>query len=147
MPAPSVGTSDAASASLAHADSPADEVSRLLAEADDHLGASVRVTAEICDVAEGGPVLFLADEAGDCRLIVLMDTSLAGGEYTLDWVENAPVTIAGTFQELNAENVDRLGDETLDGPDFVAFWEREGYRYLVVATRIVQGSMEWPSPA
>jgi hypothetical protein len=40
--------------------------------------------------------------------------------------------------------VDSIEDEWLEGEGFVAFWEPDGYRYPVIATRIVQGSKVWP---
>jgi hypothetical protein len=45
---------------------------------------------------------------------------------------------------LIADNVDRIESEWLEGEDFVAFWEREGYRYVITATRIVQKAKVWP---
>jgi hypothetical protein len=121
------------------------DVDRLLASASGHLGAEVEVTADVCDVAEGGPLLFLADGAGDCRIIVLIDTRLSNDDARGDWTEQRPATVTGTFGELTAENVDSIADEWLEGEGFVAFWEPEGYRYLVIATRIVQGSNAWPA--
>ena len=41
--------------------------------------------------------------------------------------------------------VDSIEDEWLEGEGFVAFWEPEGYRYLVIAPRIIQGSNAWPA--
>ena len=113
---------------------------RLLAEANEHLGSKVRVSAVICDVAEGGPMLFLEDGAGDCKIIVLM-----GGDYHLNWAEFRPATVKGIFDKLTAENVDRIESEFLDGEAFVASWrERLGYRYIIAATQIVQRSRVWP---
>jgi hypothetical protein len=121
------------------------DVDRLLASASEHLGAEVEITGDVCDVAEGGPLLFLADGAGECRIIVLIDTRLSSDGARGDWIENRRATVIGTFGELTAENVDSIESESLEGEGFVAFWEPEGYRYLVIATRITQGSNAWPA--
>jgi hypothetical protein len=120
------------------------DVDRLLAKAGEHLGSEVEVTAVICDVAEGGPLLFLEDGAGDCRIIVLIDIRLSNDQVRGNWTEYQPATVTGFFGRLTAENVDRIESEWLEGEGFVSFWKREGYRYVIIATRIVQRSKVWP---
>ena len=109
----------------------------LLSEVEEHMGAQVRVTGDIGTVAEGGPILTLTSTGtGMGEILVVFDTRLNGGEYSLDYVRGEPATVEGTLLELTAENIDSIGDRYIDGATVIDFMR--GPKYLIISTSVFQ---------
>jgi hypothetical protein len=113
------------------------DLATLLSEVEEHMGAQVRVTGDIGIVAEGGPILTLTSTGtGMGEILVVFDTRLNGGQYSLDYVRGEPAIVEGTLLELTAVNIDSIGDRYIDGATVIEFMR--GPNYLIIATSVVQ---------
>lgn len=113
------------------------DIWQLLLQAEHFIGRPVRVTGDIGVVAEGGPLLTLSTgAAGIGEILVLFDTRLNGGQYSLDYTRGKPAVVEGTLLELTPENVDSVGNPYLDGADVIEFMH--GPQYLIISTRVIQ---------
>jgi hypothetical protein len=139
-PSPSVSMSPSPSVSPMPSSEPspfAGTAAQLLVIGEEQIGKQVRVTGDVGIVAEGGPMLTLtAYGTGVGEFLVLIDTSVNDGQYTLDYVVGEPAEVEGTLLELTAENIDSVGNPRIDGTDVIDFIR--GPEYLIVATSVVQ---------
>jgi hypothetical protein len=113
------------------------DISQLLEHAEQLIGRRVRVTGDIGVVAEGGPLLTLTTGGpGIGEILVLFDTRVNGGGYSLDYRRGQPAAVEGTLLELTPENIDSVENPYLDGGDVIDFMA--GPEYLIISTRVIQ---------
>lgn len=125
-------------------------IADLVEHADAYIGTDVRVTGDVGAKSEGGPWTLLYDRSKDVMVLVLFDTRLYGGRYSLNYAQTGePAEVLGTFLLLTAENVDSIGSPLLDGQGVIKAWQMgppgRGPSHLIIARRIITDSgVEYP---